>query len=186
MKTKQMARASAQNFEQMRHCENGVKYWLASELAPFLGYAAWAMKACENSRQNPDAHFEQIVKTVPLRSGDKHEIKDFRLSRYACYLLFQNGDPSKPAVAEGQSYLALQTRRQELQKPSSSMGVTERAAMFFCATQAKERLRVAQTGAEADKAYSEVARKVRQTIAELGGTIPKGLSHPPRGTEEQG
>ena len=62
MKTKQMARASAQNFEQMRHCENGVKYWLASELAPFLGYAAWAMKACENSRQNPDAHFEQIVK----------------------------------------------------------------------------------------------------------------------------
>lgn len=193
MKTKQMARASAQNFEQMRHCENGVKYWLASELGPFLGYAVWqelpiarAIKACENSGQNPDAHFEQIVKTVPLRSGGKHEIKDFRLSRYACYLLFQNGAPSKPAIAAAQAYLALQTRRQELQKPSSSMGVTERAAMFFCATQAKERLRVAQTGAEADKAYSEVARKVRQTIAELGGTIPKGLSHPPRGTEEQG
>ncbi|OUO49994.1 hypothetical protein B5F76_12835 [Desulfovibrio sp. An276] len=173
-----MARASAQNFEQMRHCENGVKYWLASELGPFLGYAAWqelpiarAMKACENSRQNPDAHFEQIVKTVPLRSGDKHEIKDFRLSRYACYLLVQNGDPSKPAVAEGQSYLALQTRRQEL--ASSSMGVTERAALSFCATQAEE----------TDRAYHEVARKVDQTIAELGGSVPKGLS--PRGIGEQ-
>lgn len=167
---------------------------MRASLAPSSALAVWqelpiarAMKACENSGQKTDAHFvEQIVKTVPLRSGNKHEIKDFRLSRYACYLLFQNGAPSKPAIAAAQAYLALQTRRQELQKPSSSMGVTERAAMFFCATQAKERLRVAQTGAEADKAYSEVARKVRQTIAELGGTIPKGLSHPPRGTEEQG
>lgn len=56
------------------------------------------------------------------------------------------------------------------------MGVTERSALFFCATQAEE----------TDRAYHEVARKVDQTIAELGGSVPKGLSHPPRGTEEQG
>lgn len=147
-------------------------------MAPSSALAVWqelpiarAMKACENSGQKTDAHFEQIVKTAPLRSGDKHEIKDFRLSRYACYLLVQNGDPSKPGIAKGQAYLALQTRRQEL--ASSSMGVTERAALFFCATQAEE----------TDRAYHEVARKVDQTIAELGGSVPKGLS--PRGIGEQ-
>lgn len=174
-----MARASAQNFEQMRHCENGVEYWLASELGPFLGYSTWqelpiarAMESCTNSGQNPDGHFEQIVEREPSKLGAESQIKDYRLSRYACYLLFQNGDPSKPAIAKAQAYLALQTRRQELQKPLSSMAVTERAAMFFCATQAEE----------TDRAYHEVARKVRQTIAELGGTIPKGLS--PRGIGE--
>ena len=108
---------------------------------------------------------------VPPKKGMKGQIEDIRLSRYACYLLVQNGDPSKPGIAKGQAYLALQTRRQEL--ASSSMGVTERSALFFCATQAEE----------TDRAYHEVARKVDQPIAELGGSVPKGLS--PRGIGEQ-
>ena len=178
METKQIMSASAHTFERLRHCENEVEFWLASELGPFLGYAAWqelpiarAMKACKKSGQHSDGHFERIACMVPPKKGTKGQIEDIRLSRYACYLLVQNGDPSKPGIAKGQAYLALQTRRQEL--ASSSMGVTERSALFFCATQAEE----------TDRAYHEVARKVDQTIAELGGSVPKGLS--PRGIGEQ-
>ena len=90
METKQIMSASAHTFERLRHCENGVEFWLASELGPFLGYAAWqelpiarAMKACEKSGQHSDGHFERIACMVPPKKGTKGQIEDIRLSRYA-------------------------------------------------------------------------------------------------------
>ncbi|HCS21703.1 MAG TPA: DNA damage-inducible protein D [Bacteroidetes bacterium] len=111
-------------FEQIRYFnEIGQEYWSARELAKVLEYAKWekflnviekAKQACENSGQEPDDHFPQMGKMVEIGSGAKRTIDDLHLSRYACYLIVQNADPSKRVVALGQSYFAVQTRKQEL------------------------------------------------------------------------
>lgn len=110
-------------FEQIRHrTEGGEEYWTARELMGVLGYAKWqrfrevvqrAVMACQNSGQDPANHFTGTGKMVALGSGAKRKIEDFHLSRYACYLIIQNADPSKEIVALGQTYFAVQTRRQE-------------------------------------------------------------------------
>lgn len=190
---------------------------------------------------------------VDIGSGAKRQVEDFRLSRYACYLIVQNGDPSKAVIANGQTYFALQTRRQELadtakfaqlseddkrlairnelaahnkypaaaakdagvatpldyaifqdhgykglygglghraiharkdlkdnQKILDHMGSTELAANLFRATQTEEKLRrdQVQGKGQANATHYSVGRKVRQTIAELGGTMPEDLPKP--------
>jgi DNA-damage-inducible protein D len=190
---------------------------------------------------------------VDIGSGAKRQVEDFRLSRYACYLIVQNGDPGKPVIANGQTYFAMQTRRQELadsakfsqlgedekrlairnelathnkhlaaaakdagvetpldyaifqdhgykglygglgnkeiharkdlkksQKILDHMGSTELAANLFRATQTEEKLRRDQVQGKthANKTHFDVGRKVRQTIAELGGTMPESLPKP--------
>lgn len=106
-----------------RESEDGNEYWSARDLAKLLGYAKWdkfkvainrAKEACEKSEQAVPDHFLQAGKMVSLGSGAKRKTEDFHLSRYACYLIVQNADSSKPIVALGQSYFAVQTRRQEL------------------------------------------------------------------------
>jgi len=113
------------SFEDMvhRHPETGVEYWLARDLQLLLDYAQWrsfesvidkAITSCEIAGNDPRDHFAHVRKMVDLGSGAKREIDEIALTRYACYLIAQNGDPSKDPVAFAQSYFAVQTRRQEL------------------------------------------------------------------------
>lgn len=250
-------------FDGIRHLdEAGNEYWLARELAPLLDYVQWrnfmqvvdkARMACQQAGNQEDDHFADISKMVGIGSGAQRPVDDVRLSRYACYLIVQNGDPTKPVIAKGQTYFALQTRRQELadgakfaqlaegdkrlairnelaehnkhlaaaakdagvdspldyaifqdhgykglygglgakdihtrkglkksQKILDHMGSTELAANLFRATQTEEKLRRdgVRDKAQANRTHHDVGRKVRQTIEELGGTMPEQLPVP--------
>ena len=263
MTEKRMAEQHHKTFESIRQfAEEEGEYWQARDLQPLLEYAAWdkfkrviekAMEACRQSAHEVVDHFSQTVKMVDIGSGAKREIEDYRLSRYACYLIVQNGDSSKPVIANGQTYFAMQTRRQELrdnaafgklsedekrvairnelaehnkylaaaakdagvetpldyaifqdhgykglyggrgakdihaikglkksQKILDHMGSTELAANLFRATQTEEKLRRDMVSGKqrANQTHYEVGNKVRQTIAELGGTMPEALPIP--------
>jgi len=238
--------------------DNGVEYWLARDFQTILQYSSWdkflnvvekAKEACRNSGHNPADHFSHMVKMVSIGSGAQRETEDIKLSRYACYLIIQNADPAKEIVALGQTYFAVQTRRQELsdefgkfesdeekrlflrqqmkehnrylasaakeagvvksldyaifqdhgykglygglgqvdihrrkglkkgQKILDHMGSTELAANLFRATQTEDKLRRENIRGKdkANQTHFEVGKKVRQTIKELGGTMPESL-----------
>jgi DNA-damage-inducible protein D len=111
-------------FEAIRHeDEQGNEFWSAREFYKLLGYSTWqkfqtaieqAKIACENSGQAISDHFNLEVKMITAGKGAKRKTEDYQLSRFACYLIVQNADPSKPIVALGQTYFAVQTRRQEI------------------------------------------------------------------------
>ena len=111
-------------FEDIKHTdENGIEFWYARELSPVLDYTKWenfnkvidkAMLSCQNSGFECADHFLEVRKMVQLGSGSERKVKDYELSRYACYLIVQNGDPRKETIALGQTYFAIQTRRQEI------------------------------------------------------------------------
>lgn len=112
-----------EKFESTRFETEGVEYWSARELQELLGYAQWknfqnviakAKKSAENAGVVLSDHFADIGKMVPLGSGSEREIEDVALTRYACYVIAQNGDSAKPEIAFAQTYFALQTRKQEL------------------------------------------------------------------------
>lgn len=240
--------------------EYGNEYWYARELAPVLDYQQWrnflpvltkAQAACNNSQQLVSDHFAHIRKMVEIGSGAARDLDDLRLTRYACYLIVQNGDPKKPVIANGQTYFAVQARRQELTDDTAGfnnlsedqkrlairnelathnkqlaaaakdagvatpldyaifqdhgykglyggmgaknihahknlkksdkildrMGSTELAANLFRATQTEEKLRRdnVQGKQYANQTHFNVGQKVRQTIEELGGTMPEDL-----------
>ena len=116
--------ASLPNFDAIRHLDDdGREYWFARELFPLLGYSTWqrftsvlirAKEACKSLKINESDHFNGVVKMIEAGKGAQRKIEDVALSRYACYLIVQNGDPTKPIIAAGQTYFAVQTRRQEL------------------------------------------------------------------------
>ena len=128
------------NFEDIKHIdEYGNEYWYARELQVALDYKRWdkfcnviesAKIACENSNNAVLNHFSQVGKMVEIGSGAKRKQMDFKLSRYACYLIVQNASPNKEVVALGQTYFAIQTRKQELTEKEYSK-LTEDEKRFY-------------------------------------------------------
>ena len=247
-------------FDEIRHIDDaGVEYWKSRELAKALNYTDYrnflsvikkAQEACRKSGHEIENHFVDVNEMVSIGYGAQREIDEVHLSRYACYLLVQNADPSKEVVALGQTYFAVQTRaqeqheelfaqlseeeqkrlllREEMTKHNTQlaaaahdagvktqleyavfqnhgyrglyggleakdihkrkrlkksqqildhMGSTELAANLFRATQTEEKLRRDKIKGKqnANRTHEEIGAKVRQTIQEIGGTMPEDL-----------
>ncbi|MBR6615146.1 MAG: hypothetical protein IKK95_04160, partial [Lachnospiraceae bacterium] len=114
-----------EQFDLVVHKEEQVKieFWYARELMPLLGYERWenfhkaimrAMESCEIGGVTVSDHFREVTKMIKTGKGAHRSVKDFMLTRYACYLIAQNGDPQKEEIAFAQSYFAVKTRKQEL------------------------------------------------------------------------
>jgi len=255
-----------QTFEGIKQVnEYESEFWMARKLAKILEYVEFrnfipviekAKKACEVSGQNIADHFVEMHEMVDIGSGAQRKMDSYALSRYACYLIVQNADSSKPVIANGQTYFAIQTRRKELEddtgfqrltedqkrltlrhelaehnkqlvaaakdagvesgldyaifqnhgykglyggmdakaihqhkglkkshKILDHMGSTELAANLFRATQTEEKLKrdSVKGKQQANQTHHEVGAKVRQTIQELGGTMPEDLPVPDKG-----
>jgi DNA-damage-inducible protein D len=248
-------------FEQIKEIdENGNEFWGARKLSKILEYSEFrhfipvidrAKEACNNSEQLIQDHFEDYLEMVAIGSGAERKMESVKLSRFACYLIVQNADPSKEVVAQGQTYFAIQTRLQEIQQMDDynrlsteeekrlflrnelkkhnlqlaeaakdagviqpvdyaifqnhgymglygglgakeiharkglkksqqildHMGSTELAANLFRATQTEDKLKRDNIKGKtnANKTHFEVGKKVRQTIKDLGGTMPENL-----------
>ena len=253
------------SFEDIKHIdENGIEYWYARELQIVLNYKEWrkfdgviqkAKKACINSSINELDHFVEVDKMVRIGSGAERMQKDYKLTRYACYLIAQNGDTRKKVIALAQTYFAIQTRKQEISEKEYSslteeekrfyqrdltkkgnyslnqtakkagvknfdrfhnsgykglyngetaddiakrkglryredildnMGSEELIANLFRISQTEQKLKrdKIQTEKEANKAHYEVGSKIRNTIKELGGTMPEDLPTPKKSLKE--
>ena len=124
MSDKNLVSMGSKSFEGLKKInEYGAEYWSAREIQPLLGYTQWrrfedaikrAITSCKQSGNTPGNHFAGAGKMVELGSGSSREIPDYHLSRFACYLIAQNGDPRKPEIANAQKYFAIQARRQEI------------------------------------------------------------------------
>ncbi len=252
-------------FEDIKHIdEYGNEYWEARELMTILEYRKWqkfinvinASKiACEKSENLIDDHFTQVGKLIEVAKGAKRRILDYKLSRYACYLIVQNSDPRKEVVALGQTYFAIQTRRQEISQKDynmltedekrlyqrsltkkgnyslnkaakdagvknfdkfhnsgykglyngetaddiakrkklryredilDNMGSEELIANLFRISQTEQKLKRdnVKTEKDANDTHYEVGSKIRETIKELGGTMPEDLPTPEKSIKQ--
>lgn len=194
------------NFEEIKNVrEDGTEYWSARELSKVLQYIQWrnfakvidrAKLACKNSGKNIDDDFAEVSKIVEAGATQKKVI-DYELSRYACYLIVQNGDPRKEVIALGQTYFAIQTRRQEVadyfnqldednKKILDFMGSTELIANLFRISQTEEKLKKDKIYGcqKATNTHYEVGTKVRKAIEDIGGTMPEDLPTPEKSIKE--
>jgi DNA-damage-inducible protein D len=196
-------------FEDIKHIrEDGSEYWSARELAPVLEYAKWdnfhkvikrAMIACENAGHSILDQFPEVGNLVVGGVAPREKV-DYELTRYACYLIVQNGDPRKEVIALGQTYFAIQTYRQELdvddihnkkgltinQKILDYMGSTELIANLFRISQTEEKLRKdnIQGADKATQTHYAVGREVRKAIEKIGGTMPEDLPTPEKSIQQ--
>ena len=252
-------------FDNIKHIDEfGNEYWLARELQKVLEYKRWdkfnnvinnAKIACKKSNYECEEHFSQVGKMIELAKEAKRTILDYKLSRYACYLIVQNADPKKEVVALGQTYFAIQTRKMELTEREYSslteeekrfyqrnltkkgnyslniaarnagvknfdkfhnagykglyngetaddiakrkklryredildnMGSEELIANLFRISQTEQKLKRENINSEseANKTHYEVGSKIRNTIKELGGTMPEDLPTPDKSLKE--
>jgi hypothetical protein len=168
-------------FEKLKKTNgNGDEYWSAREIQTSLGYTSWksfrnviekAKQGCCISGYVTEDHFIKITDIKPYSS---RQTSDFQLSRYACYLIVQNGDPRIKAIALAQSYLASQTRKREVVNSNVSSGL---ALSWFCMTQADEKIKREMVKGK-DDIYNlsmEIEGRVRQMISELGNSLPRNL-----------
>jgi DNA-damage-inducible protein D len=135
------------NFDEHSHTENGIEFWYARDLQKLLNYAEWrnftntiekAKIACANSGFSVGDHFVETNKMVEVGSGAIRDIADIKLTRYACYLIAQNGDAKNPTISFAQSYFAIQTRKQEIIE--QRMAEYERLAARVKLTQSEKEL----------------------------------------------
>ena len=133
------------NFEEYAYEQDGIEYWLARELQELLGYSDWrnfsnainkAKESCQTTGEAVSDHFVDVTKMVKIGSGAERKQEDIMLTRYACYLIAQNGDPKKQQIAFAQSYFAIKTRKQE---------VLEERIQLMERLQAREKLAATET-----------------------------------------
>jgi len=130
MNSKQLPALGDKSFESIKLTnEHGAEYWSARDLQLLLGYSQWrrfeqaverAITSCEQSGNKPDYHFAGAGKMIEVGKGGQRDVDDYHLSRFACYLIAQNGDPRKPEIAQAQKYFAVQARRQELNNQAAA------------------------------------------------------------------
>ncbi len=139
-KSEKIKEYSNKSFEDIKHMdENGIEYWYARELQLVLDYKEWrkfenvikkAIDACENSGISAFEHFVGADKTIQMPKGATKSIKEYKLTRYACYLIAQNGDSRKEVIALAQTYFVIQTRKQEISEKEYSL-LTEDEKRFY-------------------------------------------------------
>ncbi len=169
----------SKSFEETVHVEQGVEYWMARDLQGLFEYSSWdnflnviekAKIACSNSKSLIHSHFHDVMKMVNIGSGSEREIPDIMLSRYACYLIAQNGDSRKEPIAFAQSYFALQTRKQELLEQHIAM--IERLEARHKLTQTEKELSsvLYQHGVD-DQGFARIRSKGDQALFGGNSTI---------------
>lgn len=177
-------------FESIKHInEYGNEFWYARELQKALEYNQWrrfeevierAKNACKNSGNIISEHFANVGKSSPMPNGGERIIDDYALSRYACYLIVQNGDSRKKVIALGQTYFAVKTRQQELIENFDDLSEDKKRL----AIRNEMKTHNKSLAEAANQTHYEVGKKVRQTIKELGGTMPEDLPTPSKGIKQ--
>ena len=157
-------------FEESAYTQNGVEYWMARDIQKLLDYTEWrnfllvvdkAKIACSKSGQNIADHFVDVNKMVQLGSGSQREIEDIMFTRYACYLIAQNGDPRKEQIAFAQSYFAIQTRKQELLEERIALAERVRAREKLADTESELSGVVYERGVDGE-GFARLLMNVRQ------------------------
>lgn len=186
---KELKAKEYKRFEDIKQIRpDGTEFWSARELAPALEYTKWenfqnvikrAMIACENSGHSVGNDFPEVRKIVDAGITSK-PVKDYELTRYACYLIVQNGDPRKEVIALGQTYFAIQTYRQEVADHFNELDEDRRRLVVRGDIKQWNQM-LAET---ATSIHYSVGKEVRSAIEKIGGTMPEDLPTPEKSIQE--
>jgi DNA-damage-inducible protein D len=169
------------NFEDFVHEEQGIEFWFARDLQKLLGYNKWenffkvinkAKDSCQNTGFNIQDHFPDVRKTIEMPKGAQKNIDDYKLTRYACYLIAQNGDPRKEEIAFAQSYFALQTRKQELIEERIALKERIDARQKLSQSETELSKQIYERGVD-DRGFARIRSKGDKTL--FGGKTTKQM-----------